>query len=251
MSDSPNFLQTDTGRIAYHHHAGTEPGIMFLGGFMSDMEGGKAVALEAFAREKGWQFTRMDYGGHGQSSGTFAEGTIGLWLSHAKAVFEKVTTGPQILVGSSMGGWMMLLLALAKPKRIAGLVGIASAPDFTENLIWNAFSPTQREEMDETGRVMLPNCMPGESSYPITQELIEEARNHLLMHRRIPIHCPVRLIHGMEDADVPWRLSMELADRISGDDVAVSLVKNGDHRMSKNEDIALIKQMISNIRHPA
>ncbi|MGB1540058.1 MAG: alpha/beta fold hydrolase, partial [Rickettsiales bacterium] len=154
MTNAPKFLDVKHDKIAYHHVEGTEPGVLFLGGFMSDMEGGKATAMEAFATEQGWQFTRMDYGGHGQSSGTFAEGTIGLWLSHALAVFDKVTSGKQVLVGSSMGGWMMLLLALARPERVAGIVGIASAPDFTENLIWNAFSRDQRHEMEETGRVM-------------------------------------------------------------------------------------------------
>lgn len=242
MTDSPLFLDVKNTRIAYHHHAGAgDVGVMFLGGFMSDMQGGKATMLEAACREANLPFTRMDYGGHGQSEGAFADGTIGLWLSHAQAVFDHVASKRMVLVGSSMGGWMMLLLALRRPEQVCALVGIAAAPDFTENLMWDAFSPEQKHEMASTGRIMLPNCMPGESDYPITQALITEGRDHLLMNDRIDIDCPVHLLHGMQDPDVPWQLSVELAEKLTREDVAITLVKDGDHRMSSPHTLALIR----------
>lgn len=246
MRAEPKFLSVNGDNIAYHHCHGTEPGVLWLGGFMSDMEGGKATALQTFSESKGWQFTRFDYGGHGASSGRFEEGTIGQWLGHAAAVLDDITQGPQILVGSSMGGWMMLLLALARPERVAGLVGIASAPDFTEDLMWAEFSAEQKKEMEQAGRVILPNCMPGEAPYPITRELIEEGRAHRLMQAdTIAIDCPVHLLHGMQDPDVPWQLSVRLAEKLSRDDVQVTLVKNGDHRMSEPENLQLLQQTVS------
>lgn len=241
---APQFLDVDGQRIAYHHHSGEGVGVMFLGGFKSDMEGGKATMLEAFCREQNIPFTRMDYGGHGQSSGTFEDGTIGEWLTHARAVFDHTTTGKTVLVGSSMGGWMMLLLALARPAQVAGLVGIASAPDFTENLIWQEFTDAQQQEMAANGCVMLPNCMPGEEDYPITRRLIEEGRTHLLLDDTVNIHCPTHLLHGMQDPDVPWQLSVQLAEKMAREDVAITLVKNGDHRMSTPENLALIRQTV-------
>ena len=248
---TPQYLTVNDTRIAYHHHAGEGVGVMFLGGFKSDMQGGKATMLDAFCRELNIPFTRMDYGGHGQSSGAFEDGTIGEWLSHAQAVFDRTSTGRTVLVGSSMGGWMMLLLALARPEKVAGLVGIASAPDFTENLIWNAFSPPQRQEMDAHGRVMLPNCMPGEEDYPITRRLIEEGRDHLLLGGTLDIHCPVHLLHGMRDPDVPWQLSVELAQKLAREDVTVTLLKNGDHRLSTPENLALIRDSVAKMASAA
>lgn len=240
-TESPRFLDVRNTRIAYHHHAGEgNTGVMFLGGFMSDMEGGKATMLERFCREQRLPFTRMDYGGHGQSAGQFDEGTIGLWRDHALAVFDHVASKRMVVVGSSMGGWMMLLLALARPQQVAGLVGIASAPDFTENLIWKQFSAAQQQEMADNGRVMLANCMPGESDYPITQALITEGRNHLLLGDTVALDCPAHLLHGMKDPDVPWQLSLELAEKLRRDDAEVTLVKNGDHRMSTPQNLALI-----------
>lgn len=241
----PEFLDVKHTRIAYHHHAGEgDVGVLFLGGFMSDMQGGKATMLEGFCKQRRIPFTRMDYGGHGQSEGRFDAGTIGLWRDHALAVFDHVASKRMVLVGSSMGGWMMLLLALARPQKVAGLVGIASAPDFTENLIWAQFSGEQQREMAEKGRVMLPNCMPGESDYPITQALISEGRNHLLMHDTIAIDCPVHLLHGMLDPDVPWRLSLELQEKLRRNDAEVTLLKDGDHRMSSPHALALIRHAV-------
>lgn len=241
MSAEPQFLTVDETRIAYRHTPGSgSVGVMFLGGFKSNMEGGKALALEAFCQRKSIPFTRFDYGGHGLSSGAFEEGTIGLWQNHAQAVFDQVAGSKTVLVGSSMGGWMMLLLALARREKVAGLVGIASAPDFTEKLIWEAFSPAQYAEMKQYGRVIIPNCVPGESDYPITRQLIEEGRQHLLTEKPIMLDCPVHLLHGMQDPDVPYTLSLQLADTVTREDVEVTLVKNGDHRMSRPENLDLL-----------
>lgn len=245
MTDKPSTLNVGDYTIAYRHTSGTHPvGVLFLGGFMSDMEGGKATALEAHCAARSIPFTRFDYGGHGQSSGKFEEGTIGLWQSHAQAVFDHVASERMVLVGSSMGGWMMLLLAHARREKVAGLVGIASAPDFTEKLIFEEFSPAQMQELRDTGRVMLSNCVPGEADYPITRQLIEEGRKHLITDGRIPIDCPVHLLHGMLDPDVPYTLSIQLADQLTREDVEVTLVKNGDHRMGKPENLALLKSAV-------
>lgn len=240
---TPQFIDVKNTRIAYHHHVGEgDTGVMFLGGFKSDMQGGKATMLETFCAEQNLPFTRMDYGGHGQSDGRFEDGTIGLWREHMLAVFDHVASRKMVVVGSSMGGWMMLLLALARPEKVAGLVGIASAPDFTENLIWKQFSAQQQQQMADTGRVMLPNCMPGEQDYPITQALISEGRNHMLLGDTVNIHCPVHLLHGMQDPDVPWQLSVEMAHKLAREDVQITLVKNGDHRMSTEDNLALIRR---------
>lgn len=248
MSKKPRFLSVDGTQIAYHHHEGSSPGVMFLGGFMSDMEGSKATMMDAYCRQQGWQFTRMDYGGHGQSSGVFADGTISLWRDHALAVLDSVAAGPQVLVGSSMGGWMMLLLALARPERVAGLVGIAAAPDFTGRLMWDAFSPAQKREMQDTGRVVIPNCMPGEAPYPITHGLIEDGRRNALLDKEaIAISCPVHLLHGMKDPDVPWELSLELARKLQRKDVEITLVKDGDHRMSQSQNLILLQQAVTSM----
>lgn len=245
MSERPEFITVGNTSIAYHHFFGSETvGVMFLGGFMSNMQGAKALALEAYCRERNIPFTRFDYGGHGQSSGTFEEGTIGEWQRHAQAVFDHTATRKTLLVGSSMGGWMMLLLALARPERVAGLVGLASAPDFTEKLIYEEFTPQQLQEMQATGRVMIRNCMPGEADYPITWKLIEEGRKHLLTEKQISITCPAHLIHGMRDADVPYTLSLQLAEQLEREDVGITLIKNGDHRLSSPDNLALLCRIV-------
>lgn len=210
--------------------------MIFLGGFMSDMTGTKAEALERFCRDTGRGFTRFDYTGHGQSSGEFTDGTIGRWSEDAIAVLDEVTEGPQVVVGSSMGGWIMLLVALARPQRVAGLVGIAAAPDFTEDLMWNRYSPEVRAQLESEGLYYEPSDY-DEDPYPIAITLIEEGRNHLLLDRPIAIHCPVRLYHGMRDEAVPWMTSSRLAERLLSEDVRVMMVKDGDHRLSRDEDI--------------
>src|SRR5690606_6235599 len=236
--EPPRILaRPDGSAIAYHRlpeREGTprRPGVVFLGGFASDMTGTKATALEAFCRARGQAFLRFDYTGHGQSSGAFEEGTIGRWTADALAALDELTAGPQILVGSSMGGWIMLLVALARPERLAGLVGIAAAPDFTEDLVWAALTPEERETLLRDGAVRRPSAYDPEP-YPFTRALIEEGRNHLLLRAPIDITCPVRLLQGMRDPDVPWQTALRLTERLTGDDVHLLLIKDGDHRLSR------------------
>ncbi len=223
-------------KLAYKRLAGRKPGIVFLGGFRSDMTGTKALALEAHARRGGHAFVRFDYFGHGQSDGDFTEGTIGLWLEDAIAVLDELTEGPQVLVGSSMGGWLMLLAALARPERVAALIGLAAAPDFTQDLMWDVFPEDRRRALMESGQV-LEHSEYSEDATPITLKLIEEGRHHLLLRERIPIDCPVRLLHGMADPDVPWQTSPRLAKALASSDVEVTLLKDGDHRLSTPRDL--------------
>jgi len=237
--------------IPGHHTPGQHtPGLVFLGGFMSDMTGGKALALEAFAAARGQAFVRFDYFGHGASSGRFEDGSIGRWAADAIAVLDELTHGPQILVGSSMGGWIMLLAALARPKSVAGLVGIAAAPDFTETLMWRAFSPEIRATLEREGVYYEPSAY-GEQPYPITRHLIEEGRAHLLMDKPIAIDCPVRLIHGVADPDVPYTLSLDLMARLASTDVEVTLVKAGGHRLSEPHDLARMMSVVRGLLPPA
>jgi pimeloyl-ACP methyl ester carboxylesterase len=243
----PAFLDSGRGvSIAYHSAPGKSPGVMFCGGFMSDMTGGKAMALEAFCRERGQGFVRFDYRGHGQSSGRFEEGTIGDWTTDALAVLDQVAQGPQVLVGSSMGGWIALNLALARPDRVAALVGIAAAPDFTEDLIWRDL-PMEAQMALETDGVIYEPSEYSEKPYPITMNLIHEARYHLRLRSEIALDCPVRLLHGMLDPDVPWKRSLLLAEKLKSQDVRVILVKDGDHRLSRDEDLALLTRTVGEL----
>lgn len=232
--------------IAYHHTAGKAPGLMFLGGFMSDMTGTKASALEEYARSRGRACLRFDYFGHGQSTGDFEAGTIGRWTADSVAALDELTEGPQVLVGSSMGGWLMLLAALARPERVAGLVGIAAAPDFTEDLMWATFSPEVRRTIETEGVYRQPNDY-GEQPYAITRQLIEEGRHHLVLRDGIPLTCPVRLLHGMADPDVPWQHSPRLAERLESDDVELHFVKAGDHRLSSPDDLELLESVLDRL----
>ena len=246
-SGSPEILARPNGStIAYHKTAGSAPGIVFLGGFKSDMTGGKALALEAFARQRGQAFLRFDYQGHGASSGDFVEGTIGGWTDDAVAALDHLTKGPQILVGSSMGGWIMLLAALARPQRVAGLVGIAAAPDFTEDLMWAKAAPELRETLEREGVYLQPSDY-GEEPTPITMKLIEEGRRHRLLNRPIALDCPVRLIHGMADPDVPWQVSVKLAQRLVSAQVEITLVKGGGHRLSEPADLARLEDTLARL----
>jgi len=222
--------------IAYECVNGNNPGVMFLGGFMSNMQGTKAIALEKFCRTTGHAFVRFDYSGHGESSGKFVEGTIGSWLSDALLIFDSFTNGPQILIGSSMGGWIMLLLALARPQKVSGLIGIAAAPDFTENLLWERYDANVRAKLEKHGVHYEKNDY-GDEPYVITKELIDEGRKHLLLHKNITINCPVRLLHGMRDASVPWMTACKISEKISSEDVRIVLIKDGDHSLSRDEDI--------------
>jgi pimeloyl-ACP methyl ester carboxylesterase len=213
--------------------------VVFLGGFKSDMTGSKASALDQFCYERGLDFLRFDYSGHGASGGDFLDGTISRWTDDALAAIDRLTEGKLILVGSSMGGWIMLLAALQRSTRIAGLVGVAAAPDFTEELIWGALSEAERARMLRDGRLEQPSEYSAEP-YVITRALIEDGRRHLLLQAPIAIDVPVRLLHGMADPDVPHRQSLRLAERLVSQDVAVTLIKDGDHRLSRPQDLARI-----------
>jgi pimeloyl-ACP methyl ester carboxylesterase len=246
-SDAPSLARPDGAAIAYSRLAGATPGIVFLGGFRSDMTGTKALFLEDYCRRRGRAYVRFDYFGHGASSGEFAEGTISRWREDAVAVIDSLTEGPQILVGSSMGGWIMLLAALARLERVAALVGIAAAPDFTEELLPARLTPEQRREIEETGRVILPSDY-DPAEYLYTRALIEDGREHLLLRQTIPLDMPVRLLHGLADASVPWQLSLRIAERLLSRDVTVTLVKDGDHRLSSDADLARLAQTLDGLR---
>ena len=240
----------DGATIAYHRRTGRRPGVVFLGGFMSDMTGTKARALDAFCAARGQAYLRFDYFGHGASSGAFADATVGHWKDDALAVLDQLTQGPQVLVGSSLGGWLMLLAALARPERVAALVGIAAAPDATEDLMWARFPPPVRDEIMRAGAARLPSDYSPEG-YLFTRRLIEEGRQHLVMRGPIPVACPVRLLHGMRDPDVPWQTSLALAERLQGRDVEVTLLKDGDHRLSSESDLALLTRTLAALLYRA
>jgi pimeloyl-ACP methyl ester carboxylesterase len=222
------------------------PGIVFAGGFMSDMAGTKASFLDGFAAERGRAYLRYDPFAHGATPGDFRAATVGRWRADLLAVLDRLTEGPQILVGSSLGGWMMLLAALARPERIAALVGIAAAPDATEALMWRRFPQNVKDAILRDGFAEIPSAY-GEKPYVFTRRLIEEGRDHLVMNGPIAIACPVRLLHGMQDPDVPWRTSLALAEKLTGGDVEVLLVKDGDHRLSRQRDLALLAHAIERL----
>ncbi len=244
----PSYLKTSYGaKLAYHHYEGKKnsPGIIFLGGFLSDMNGTKAITLDKFCRKNKITFTRFDYRGHGESSGKFEEGSIGDWLKDATEIFDKITKGKTIIVGSSMGGWIGLLLALKRKSLIAAFVGIAAAPDFTEYLIWNNLDKKTRDEIRTKGVKMFPSDWCG--TYPITYKLITDGRKNLLLHKKIPLACPARLIQGMKDEEVPWQNALRLADQITSKDTQIIFQKNGDHRMSEKEDLELLYSVIEGL----
>ncbi len=230
--------------IAVRARAGSSPGLFWLGGFNSDMQGTKAISLDAWAADHGRACVRFDYSGHGESGGAFIDGTIGRWLEESVAVFEQFCAGPQVVIGSSMGGWMALLLAREIANRpesrasLAGLVLIAPAPDFTEQLMWNGFSPEIQQEIQTQGVWLRPSQYG--DPYPITRALIEEGRNHLLLGSAIKVGCPVRILQGAQDPDVPWRHAFALTQRLPSDDVVLTMIQDGDHRLSRPQDIARI-----------
>ena len=205
-------------------------------GFRSDMQGIKAMALTAHCRTRNHAFLRFDYFGHGASSGDFRAGTIGRWLEDALAVIDRLTEGPLLLVGSSMGGWIALLAALARPGRVKALIGIAPAPDFTEDLIWARLDEAQRRELLEQGELAAPSAYEADP-IPFTLRLVEEGRRHLLLREPIRLSCPVRLLHGMEDPDVPYQTSLRIMERLTGTEAVVELIEDGDHRLSRPRDL--------------
>ena len=242
-----DFLTTPQGRrIAYHRTEGQGAGIVFLGGFRSDMTGTKAVFLEDWARSQGRPFLRFDYSGHGASSGDFLDGCIGDWAEDALAAVTALTTGPQVLVGSSMGGWISLLLCKAIPERVKGLVGIAAAPDFTEDSMWNGFTEAERARLMSEGRVEQPSDYSPEP-YVITRRLIEDGRKRLVLRDPLPLPFPVRLLQGTADVDVPPAVALRLLDHATGPDIRLILVKGADHRFSTPDCLAMIAQAISDV----
>src|SRR6202522_3627294 len=254
-TDNPSFIEVGqpgaTRRIAVRAREGDLPGLFWLGGLKSDRQGTKALALDVWAAERKRACVRFDYSGHGESGGDFINGTIGRWLEESVAVFEQFCAGPQVVIGSSMGGWMALLLAREMARReqsqasLAGLVLIAPAPDFTEELMWKGFSPEARQEIETTGVWLRPSEY-GEP-YPITRALIEEGRNHLLLGSAIDVGCPVRILQGAQDPDVPWRHAFALAHRLPVDDVVLTMIQDGDHRLSRPQDIARMIAAVAEI----
>jgi pimeloyl-ACP methyl ester carboxylesterase len=244
---------TSSRCIAYLHRpqpTGTaRSGLVWLGGFGSDMRGIKAAHLDHFAAESGRAYLRFDYSGHGMSEGDFRAGTIGAWLEESLTAIRALTEGPQILAGSSMGGWLALLAARAlhassEAQRLKGLVLIAPAVDFTEALIFARMSPAARENLAQKGLWLRPSAYSPEPS-PITRELIEEGRNHLLLGSTIRTHCPVHILQGMHDEDVPWKHAMVLLEHLAADPVSFTLVKDGDHRLSREEDLARLTAAVA------
>ena len=241
---APQQLTTAQGRkVAYHQTAGRGPGVVFLGGFRSDMGGTKAVHLAAWAAEFGLAFVRFDYSGHGQSGGRFEDGSIGDWFEDACAVLG-LTQGPQILVGSSMGGWIALLLARAIPARVAGLVTVAAAPDFTEDSLWPGFSEGQRAAL-MAGFVDVPSEYG--APYRITRRLIEDGRRHLVLRAPLEMRFPVRMLQGTADTDVPMAGAMRLLNHVTGPDIRLCLVKGADHRFSTPVCLAMITAAVEEV----
>jgi pimeloyl-ACP methyl ester carboxylesterase len=238
VNSSPEFLDHEGARLAYRRTVGQggKAGVVWLGGFHSDMLGEKATTLHDRVAEAGRTFVRFDYLGHGESSGRFEDGTIGRWRSDALAVIDQLTEGPLVAVGSSMGGWMALLAALARPVRIGALVLLAPAPDFTDKLMWASFDESQRRQILEQGFWTRPSPY-DPAGYPITRELIEEGRAWNVLDGPIAVDAPVRILQGGLDEDVPWTHSLDLADKLRAQDVVWSLIKDGDHRLSRPQDI--------------
>ena len=243
---SPKMFEAENGRrIAYHFTEGQGPGIVFLGGFMSDMTGTKAVHLEAWAKAQGRAFLRFDYSGHGQSSGTFTDGTISAWAEDAAAVINAVTSGPQILIGSSMGGWISCLLIRDARVNAVGLLTIAGAPDFTEDGFLADFDADQRATLERDGVVHIASDY-GEP-YPITKALIEDGRNNLILRDPLPINMPVRLVHGDQDTVVTIDRQLKLIEHIDGPNVRLVLLKGADHSVSTPQGLKLIEDTANNI----
>lgn len=239
----PEYLDHDGVRLAYRrssaspaHADPNHASVVWLGGFHSDMLGEKATLLHEAVAATGRGYTRFDYLGHGESGGSFADGTIGRWRSDALAIIDQLTTGPLVLVGSSMGGWMSLLCALARPDRVKALVLLAPAPDFTDKLMWASFDDSQKRQIMEQGHWTRPSPY-DPAGYPITKMLIEEGRDWNILDSEIPLGIPVRILHGGLDADVPWTHSLDLADKLKSADVVWTLIKDGDHRLSRPQDI--------------
>ena len=240
------FVVKDGGvRLAYVARPGAGPTVVFLGGYASDMTGTKARYLEGWCRDRGQAFLRFDYRGHGLSSGHLIDGTIGAWRDDALTVLAECVAGRVLLVGSSMGAWIMLLAALAAPERVHALVGVAAAPDFTEDLLWARLGEDQRIALHRDGVIHLPSSY-GEP-LPFTWRLVEDGRHHLVLRTPLALPGPVRLLHGTRDPDVPWETSWRLAEAIRGRNVTLTLVKDGEHRLSEPHELSLLGATIASL----
>jgi pimeloyl-ACP methyl ester carboxylesterase len=247
--DQEQLNRKDAPALAFHQTPGGMPTVVFLTGFHSDMTGAKALHLERHCARQGRAFLRFDYRGHGASGGRFAESCVGDWRDDALAMLDEVVAGPVILVGYSMSGWIMLLMALARPERVRGLVGLASAPDFTRDLIATRLTPVERARLEHEGMILSPSAY-GEP-VPITGRLLEDGERHLLLDRPIPVRCPVHLLHGQMDPDVPWQTSLRLAACLESSAVTVELIKDGDHRLSRDEDLRRIASALDRLLEQA
>lgn len=245
MEERGRLDRGDGVELAWIRQSGRGPTIVFLPGFQSEMQGEKGNHLARFAAANGRALLRLDYSGHGTSGGSFLAGSIGRWADDALAVIDRVSEGPLLLVGSSMGGWIALLLARARPERVASLIGVAAAPDFTEELMWRAMTPVEQEKLLAEGSLSV------EGSYDrplvITRTLIEESRKYLLLGAPIAVSCPVRLLHGQQDHDVPWQTALRIAERLVSTDVRITLVKDGEHRLSRPQDLALLSGTLASL----
>ena len=247
----PSILaRSDGATIAYHHNSGAGPGVIFCGGFKSDMTGIKATTLEAHCRDRNQQFTRFDYQGHGASSGAFEDGTIGTWRDDLLEVFEEITEGPQIVVGSSMGAWMALLLTRMRRDRVAGLLLLAPAADFTTELMWKQLTAEAKQQIEEKGVWMRPSLY-DDGPYPITKNLIEESHKHLVLDNPIQFDGPVRILLGLCDEVIPVEHVLRTADAITSSDIEILLIKNGDHRLSTPGDLDRIRSTVDSLSRSA
>ena len=243
LSAPPAYLARPDGlRLAYRHSAGAGPTLVFLPGYMSDMEGGKAVALHGWAQRQGRAMLRLDYAGNGASEGRFADGTLASWRDDVLLLIDRLVDGPVVLVGSSMGGWLALLVALARPERVAGLIGIAAAPDFTQ---WG-FTDADKALLCTEGRIEEPTPY-GDQPYVTTRAFWESGQALRLLEGEIAIDCPVRLLQGQADPDVPWDIALRTAAQLRSSDVQTLLIKDGDHRLSRDGDIALLIRTVSTL----
>lgn len=243
----PDWFTTPDGRqLAYHQTKGAGPGVVFLGGYKSDMTGTKAAHLQAWAEATGRAFLRFDYSGHGQSSGRFEDGGIGDWFADARAIIAGLTTGPQVLVGSSMGGWISLLVARAVPERVAGLVGVAAAPDFTEDLMWGSYSEAQKALLHSQGWLAEPSEY-SDAPYIITKTFLDDGANYLVLRGPLNLPFPVRLLQGTADIDVPPAVALRLMDHADSPDLRLTLVKGADHRFSTPACLDLIVRAIAEV----
>ncbi|WP_313804017.1 alpha/beta hydrolase [Sphingobium sp.] len=236
------FARPDGLRLAYRHQPGSGPTIVFLPGYMSDMEGSKAIALHGWAQGRERAMLRLDYAGNGASEGRFEDGTLASWRDDALLLIDSLTQGPVVLVGSSMGGWLALLIALARPERVAGLVGIAAAPDFTE---WG-FTDADKALLATEGRIIEPTPY-GDDPYVTTLDFWESGQSLRLLAEEIAIDCPVRLLQGQDDPDVPWQTALRIVERLRSSDVQTVLIKDGDHRLSRDPDIALLIRTVASL----